>query len=1333
MSQKGVLGKLAARARGQIMGVDRGRWPAFGSTATVILPKRYLLATMHSQSATRAGGFFVAAINDALQGLEGLAIPAEDLLLALAGNGTPCSPDQFRQRFAQPMAGRLAGHDSNRVRISLDWWQGKGLMATLESWENNLKQRLTGVDLIGELDLTQEQSEEIGALIHGLIRRSSDFQHATLVLGRSYPCNLAAFLVFQGIYGYNEGDYWSAVCAATGLPASFTSVWGQTFEQITKKLGLSRPFAGHRYVGAILGHGGIPSRSLPDFFAQMLQPSVVRPEWVGLGTSELIDEWLASSAHYAVAKPVLRFLEYGGRVAEDFVDRCRQMARDYVGDGAVPLASDVGLPETVVEQYQAWIDSTGQTKPGQVSGPRFRRPLIMLDPWSYGVYLYLPEQQIPALQSQGKLRWEIDVCSHVRHVPVRVRRVDMDLKTEAVNFPLEAPAPDYVARLYADDQLLEQWRMDGSSVDCPVIVFHPDKRTPVTLSGAKPLPGEVLWVIAAPQVTLRTNPQRDHLVREKLPRLPWAWHDWQGLAIDLAGVHEFIWQVGTRTQPPIPVRDVDDASLPELVGACRVDSLLDPIPLYVGRPPSLRIPWPDTDRSDSSLRRWRVELRHEWEAEPALRASIILGELQGKLHWKDGAVELPLDDPSLLGPAPAGQFRIKVRGPLGNARELRFRMAPHLSLTGHEQVVIPDPHQGAPPVELVVETDAGSELQFLQYEPSYDFELAAEDEDSRYYRIEVPPDRTEAPLRLVRTLGPNRNVYLPFRVPIRRLRWMLVLDPAELARPKWLGQAPTPISLGELEQSEFPYLIVELPEADDPQVWVQLRFLADEEHVVWEGDAPAPPGASRFRRFDLRLACDSLRQSRSALLRAELAVQGLPGHKDVRLPAFSVRQGIFIEEVTAVPQQADDGLHLHLRWQPAVPLNGRFVRFWSQTCPWRNPVSVSLPDDARQEYVAHLASDALTAGKHLVEFIVRDPWLPETKPERPLVSAENVVEVQVGDLEQRLAELVDHKDRDSRSFDERCERFLLQRLIGDSTGATASLQSCWNHRQGASIEQLTFLVQELGIEHQTAKAIQMYLYHPERVRYMLHAYDSGGISQDRLQRYLDQIPRSLLKSPQTCEALLDAPNDRLRLWAAAFLIRECRSVAVHKILSWAEAGELSETETFRLLDSNLAFTTRVLDDMPVTPLVMRLWERLAKARPDTVAIRFVRPGQWVRCQAGWGRIERIEGSSDAHLDVTPVADLTRGYRLHVVLRPGEDSEPVVIDVGLRQVLFTGDATIYHCSVCRCCATRDEGLLYNKHKKIAHQGEVFGFSPVGRSVPQIRKLEFFLNRPPQLWA
>lgn len=1029
----------------------------------------------------------------------------------------------------------------------------------------------------------------------------------------------------------------------------------------------------------------------------------------------------------------MSFLEYGGHVADDFVERCRQMASEYVADGAVPLAGEVGLRQAVIDSYQAWVESAGQARTDQISGPRLRRPQMLLDPWSLGVYLHLPEQQISALEGQGRLRWEIQSGDHIRPVPVRVRRVDMYLKTEAVNFPLETPAPTYTAKLFtADDRLLEEWRLDGPNDRCPLIVFDPGRQTPITLGGSRLVPGQVLWVIAAPDVTLATNPHRDHLAREQLPHLPWGWHDWHAIAIDLAGACEFIWQDGTHRQA-LGVRAAEGLSLLELVGGSQVEPLAEQTPLFVGEPPRLRIPWPGADKSDSALRRWRLELRNEWEAEPSRRVAFTLDELQAEMQWKDGAVEMLLSARRLLGPAPVGQFRIKVRGPLGMAQELRLRMAPRLGLTGHEQVALPDPQRGASPVELIVETGARSELQFLQHEPSYGFELAIEDEEARYYCIEVPPDRTEAPLRLVHPLELGRNVYLPIRVPIRRLRWMLVLDPADLARSNWLSQAPDPISLGQLEQSEFPYLIVELPAVDEPQIFVQLRFLTAADDVIWEGSAQVSPGTSRFCRFDLRMALDSIRQSRSALSRARLVVQGLPGHEEVRLLALSIRQGIYVREVTAVPREAEDGLHLHLRWQPDIPLRGRYVRFWSQTCPWRDPVGIALPDDARQEYVAHQVAGALTAGNYLAEFTVRDPWLPETKPERPLVSAENVTEVQVGDLEQRLAELVDGRDEASLSFDEHCERILLRQTLGDRPGVEHDLQSCYEHVHLASVQQLITLTDGLEASIPTVKALRYKLYRAERIKEMLDAYQVGGLSETNLRSYLSYVPPIALQSPPSCKSLLAAPDDQLRLKAAISLIRSHEPEAVKAVLAWAEKGELSEADTLRLLNINLPFTTRVLDAAPVTPLVVRLWEQLARLHADKVPVKFVRPGQWVRCQAGWGRIERIEGPDGVRPDVMPIADLTQGYRLHVVLRPGEDSEPVVIDVGRRQVLFGNGADIYHCSTCCCCATRDEGLLYNKHKMIAHQGVIFGHNRVHGSVAQTRKLEFSLTRPAQLWA
>ena len=127
-----------------------------------------------------------------------------------------------------------------------------------------------------------------------------------------------------------------------------------------------------------------------------------------------------------------------------------------------------------------------------------------------------------------------------------------------------------------------------------------------------------------------------------------------------------------------------------------------------------------------------------------------------------------------------------------------------------------------------------------------------------------------------------------------------------------------------------------------------------------------------------------------------------------------------------------------------------------------------------------------------------------------------------------------------------------------------------------------------------------------------------------------------------------------------------------------------------------------------TNVAGRLWEALARAHPDQVAVICVRPGYWVRCQAGWGRINRIE-TADGH-EVTLVRrdQIEEGYRLYVTLRPGEDAEPVVLDTGLRQVRFLQAPHVYFCTTCSNCAARSDGMLYNRHKRAAHEGSSFGF-------------------------
>ncbi|MGC8781692.1 MAG: hypothetical protein ACP5UQ_12595 [Anaerolineae bacterium] len=287
--------------------------------------------------------------------------------------------------------------------------------------------------------------------------------------------------------------------AGDGAPCSpDTLELGQAFERICIRLGLTHEFAGHRYVGAILGHGGIPARSLPDFFEHMLQPSVTKPELAALSTYDLIQEWLTSSAQYHVDKPILRFLEYGGKVAEDFVERCRQMARDWAEEGDVPAADELGLPAALADAYHEWVNQSGITRSVARGGLRLKRPAIMLDPWGLGVYVALPEQQLPAAHSLADSWWEVEANGTVDTIRVDARRVDLDLKTRLATATLRGPAPEYKIRFYrrarqADAEMLREWRYNGVSPAYPFLAFDP--RT-----------GGLMPAAQAPADTFRVDP-----------------------------------------------------------------------------------------------------------------------------------------------------------------------------------------------------------------------------------------------------------------------------------------------------------------------------------------------------------------------------------------------------------------------------------------------------------------------------------------------------------------------------------------------------------------------------------------------------------------------------------------------------------------------------------------------------------------------------------------------------------------------------------------------------------------------------------------------------------
>ena len=69
----------------------------------------------------KVGYDFVQTVKEALTGLERVAVPPEDILMALTEGGMPCTVQELLARFRRFVEERTEGQDPNKVRIVVEW------------------------------------------------------------------------------------------------------------------------------------------------------------------------------------------------------------------------------------------------------------------------------------------------------------------------------------------------------------------------------------------------------------------------------------------------------------------------------------------------------------------------------------------------------------------------------------------------------------------------------------------------------------------------------------------------------------------------------------------------------------------------------------------------------------------------------------------------------------------------------------------------------------------------------------------------------------------------------------------------------------------------------------------------------------------------------------------------------------------------------------------------------------------------------------------------------------------------------------------------------------
>jgi len=1170
---------------------------------------------------------------------------------------------------------------------------------TLEEWEHYLSAQVGQVELLGEIPISDQERSQLGKVI-GLRVRTLGHGRALKLLKFRYPSALIVYLVAQGVYGYQGGDYWTDVIQVTGLNRARASQVGQVFEEILEALGLRMFYDMRadalRYVSLILAHGGIPNYCLPDFFAKMLQPSVLHTRYADMSTAELIAEWQwrTENKSILVDRPITRFLFYGEQVAEDFVERCREMAWEYLNAGMMPDADDIGLPKRVVDAYGQWIaeQSTDQVQRETADRWRLRKPAVLIDPWGEGVILNLPPQQAPATTIYADVTWQVTADEEMHSIPVRVRRTGFDRKTEAESLPLK-PAETYKVSLLVDGQIKRTWRYQGVSDRRPLLVFDPERGA--LLSWSHSLPARRLGLLYPARLDLQVEGEGQLL--EELPRLPWGWATFQGRVWDFAQATRLTLMRAGEAVWSATLRPDESLQRPHLVGG-ELFSLEEPgvrAPVYIGPPPAVRVPLTGRRELKEELAHWRLTVRNTWSAIPERRVTTTLADLQPQLTVGEKYVDLPLSLPSLLGESPCGNFVVQLRGPLGRDAEFTLRMAPHLVICGHETLYLPDAQSGPQPVTLLVETLPGDSLECQSEREGCRVQAVAQEENHWEHEVVVEPDMTEVELTVVRPLPSGDAVRVPVRVPIRRLRWALVGEQIGASRGVWTGHIiKRPVDA--LLQMQSPFLLIRLPLCDAERVHLKLRLLDAERTELQVMNLDSPIRGQQLWRFDLTAFLDTIRASRSPIIHWELVVWNLPERGEpLRLPVLSLTRTLVVKDVELAYRLVQDRVVLELKWHEPVPLKNRHVRFWPLWRPWDPVLEHAIPDDAEGMWSVSVPSNAFRSGKVRLEFLVVDPWVSSAASERPPSGTLGTVDIEIIPPHRWLQSLDDILQKTGPSYEVCLERASIYHDMGDSQKAHLDLQWCYNHLDDGTIPQILTLVDLMqATENQaTVRALQLKMFAAHRVERLLNQLGKDQVSMEHFRAYLAHLPRSGLLPETTCKHLLSLDNETVRLHAVQQLIRRGAALGIETILEWVDAAKLSEADAVALLSLNPNFARECLQEQAHRPAVRRLLEALGEEVEDVIRV-----GDWVHCSLGKGCIEQIE-DVDTCAQVNWCAGQRSHYRLIITLRSREVVETVTLD------LASGSAKFLHPGLVRVCTECEVFSTQNKDNLIRHFEEV----------------------------
>ncbi|MGW5571485.1 hypothetical protein ACWEVD_09820 [Nocardia thailandica] len=551
-----------------------------------------------------------------------------------------------------------------------------------EDEEFRQARRLEQVSLFAELNLDYDEIARTRDLLGQVIRDHRRQLGAARLIAR-FPALTLTTLVGHAGLEYEQGRYWESFWDELGLAREqeFENLLRGRVPALLQRFRMREfPELRSQYVQMLAVHAGVPVYCLGDLVD-------IIEEHIAHGrdpSGAAVFDWLTQPGmEYRLNRldmPVRNFLQHGGEVAVDIVDRIIEFADyarehpDYANDLDLDT-STTGIPSLLLDALiDRWKEKPFGVAAGQAAGRATRSPRPVL------AYSRTDDQivvEVPVPPTGTESPWLVSfdgetTTVHARRgwgiaageaqpttavqVPRRVREVV--LRHEAAGLDHRIPLVDRADPLLVFD---EQGRHLSRHVALPrgeVIAVHPARAELCDLHTGAP----AVWIVGA---------------------IPVGWQDWVARVYDLSETDAVVLRDDNRLGTPRRVRRTGSArlELPEPVEGTFTRSGM---PVYAERP-GVDLPPHVVEPVE-----WRIRVRHhatvDWLADDV---------------WVSATEEVSLDPFEGLAPGLFGFFDVVISGPLGQDIRHTLFLAEGLEVEHAAEFRVPVPNGLAATVATV--------------------------------------------------------------------------------------------------------------------------------------------------------------------------------------------------------------------------------------------------------------------------------------------------------------------------------------------------------------------------------------------------------------------------------------------------------------------------------------------------------------------------------------------------------------------------------------------------------------------------------------------------------